>query len=315
MVVAPDDGGVNCTYLVTWDWYQDCYYPSPESTTPTYCDPVVVYNVDYILLSCPPPSGGGGGPSPEPDPDPECLGVLLLETGECIIEVPSQTDPLDSILKDTCLNNIQMSTLRSMFSSYLEGDGNTELACLRKKQFDLMKDLGVKFGFCIKDIAGAVQAYNPKKDIFYFSTEVSLNYSNIFDHEFFHSYQNKYLSNGSANFAPVKNESTGITTYPDGFINIEFETALYRDITNIGAQSAFYNNAVPISVITAYESWLDTITINNTKYPTSFTDFGGQYFYFMNLFKQYSGYADRGNIISTMTPSTLLNLFSTSNCK
>ncbi len=86
VAVAPDDGGVNCTYLVTWDWYQDCYYATPESTTPTHCDPVVVYNVDYILLSCPPPSGGGGGPSPEPDPDPEiidCYNPVYFYTAEC----------------------------------------------------------------------------------------------------------------------------------------------------------------------------------------------------------------------------------------
>ncbi|WP_426326588.1 hypothetical protein [Pedobacter sp. R-06] len=57
------------------------------------------------------------------------------------------------------------------------------------------------------------------------------------------------------------------------------------------------------------------ITVNNTKYPKTFADFGGQYFYFMEKFKQYSGYSDKGNIKYDLNPTTLLNLFSTSNCK
>lgn len=88
VMVVPGEENGDCTYLMTWDWYQDCYYPTPESTTPTYCDPVVIYNVDYILLHCIPPPGGGSPPLPEP----ECLGVLNLETGECIVEPVTPCD-------------------------------------------------------------------------------------------------------------------------------------------------------------------------------------------------------------------------------
>lgn len=76
--VLPDNP--DCTYLITWDWYQDCYYPSPESTTPTYCDPVVVYNVDYILLFCD-ETGGGGGPA-EPE-IVDCNNPAYFYTAEC----------------------------------------------------------------------------------------------------------------------------------------------------------------------------------------------------------------------------------------
>jgi len=226
------------------------------------------------------------------------------------------TDSLDAILKDTCLNATQMASLRTMFNSYLEGEGNTEWACLRKKQYKLMKSLGIKFGFCIKDMPGAAQAYDPKKNIFYFSTEASLNYTFNFNHEFFHSYQNNYLTNGTSSYSSITNQTTGVTTYPDGYINLEFEVALYFDITSSrDDQSAFSNSTVPNDIQTEYKNWLNTITANNTKYPQQFSDFGGQYFHFMDLFKQHSGYANRGNIANTMLPSTLLNLFSTTNCK
>ena len=71
----------NCTYLMTWDWYQDCYYPSPESTSPTYCDPVVIYNVEYTLLFCNnPPTGGGPSANPE---IVDCNNPAYFNSAEC----------------------------------------------------------------------------------------------------------------------------------------------------------------------------------------------------------------------------------------
>ena len=225
-------------------------------------------------------------------------------------------DSLKKIMKDTCLSATQTETLYNMFESYLSGDGNSSWACLRKKQYDLVSSLGKKFGFCIKDISGAAQAYDPKKDNFYFSTEASLGYGYNFDHEFFHSYQNTFLPGGTVGFAKAENETTGVTTYPDGFVNLEFEVALYLDITRSRIeQGAFVSDTIPNNVKAEYIAWLNTITANNTKYPKTYADLGGQYFYFMGLFKQYSGYSNKGNILNTMLPSTLLNLFSTTNCK
>lgn len=316
LMVLPDVNDDHC-YFVTYDWYQDCYYQTPESEFPYWCDPVVIYNVNYLEIPCNEDDGGAGGGDGGSAPDEDCLGVVHFATGECIEEEQeAPPEKLDSILKDTCLNTQQMLNLRLMFDSYLDGDGNAEWACLRKKQYDLMKSLGVKFGFCIKDLPGAVQSYDPKKDIFYFTNETALNYTYNFDHEFFHGYQNKSLTNGTLPYASITNPSTGVTTYPDGFINLEFETALYIDIVRSrDDQSAFVTSTVPSAIKTEYLNWLNTITENNTKYPKTFADFGGQYFYFMEKFKQYSGYSDKGNIITNMTPITLLNLFSTTNCK
>ncbi|RZL46029.1 MAG: hypothetical protein EOP00_16270 [Pedobacter sp.] len=76
-------------YIISWDWYQDCYYETEESTEPYYCDAAVVYNVETVEIPCPPNDGGdgdgGGGPSVDPD---ECLGVLVFATGQCILDPP-----------------------------------------------------------------------------------------------------------------------------------------------------------------------------------------------------------------------------------
>lgn len=109
-------------YNVSWDWYQDCYYTSPESEFPYYCDPVVVYNVQYVETPCPPGNGtgdGGGGPSPE-DPEP-CLGVLIFATGECILDeiVPTPIDTVNNIT-DSCLRALVVSLLNSEVKSQFQ---------------------------------------------------------------------------------------------------------------------------------------------------------------------------------------------------
>ncbi|MEJ5993679.1 hypothetical protein WG904_04535 [Pedobacter sp. Du54] len=121
MVLPPPDG-YNC-YFLEWDWYQDCYYANEQSTTPISCDPIVVYNVHYIQIDCPPPPGGDGdgGPSPDPYPEPECLGILLLETGECIEDPVTPCDFVREAAKNPAFK-IRMDSLAANVS------GNTEKA-------------------------------------------------------------------------------------------------------------------------------------------------------------------------------------------
>ncbi len=116
MVLPPDDE--NC-YFLEWDWYQNCYYQTEDSVTPIYCDPVVVYNVHFIQIDCPPPPGGGGGPSPDPDPEPECLGVLVFETGECIEDPVTPCDFVREAVKNPRFK-LRMDSLAANVS------GNTE---------------------------------------------------------------------------------------------------------------------------------------------------------------------------------------------
>ena len=214
-------------------------------------------------------------------------------------------------MKSNCLNSNQLDSLTNLMSSFLSGDGNTEWACLHKTQYNLMISKGAKFDFCMNSNMAYQQHYNAISESFNFQSGFSFILTTTFEHEFFHAYQDKFLSNGTNQYAIGTSSS-----YPNGYINIEFETALYSDITRDRvSQEALMNSDVPENVKIEYITWLNTITANNTTYPKTFTDFGGQYYYFMEKFKQYSGYTNKGSIDYNLKPLSLLNLFSTSNCK
>lgn len=170
---------------------------------------------------------------------------------------------------------------------------------------------GAKFSFCTNANIPSQQSYNTVSNAFNFQGDFAFSLTSTFEHEFFHAYQDKFLTNGTDQYARRTNGN-----YPNGYINIEFETALYNDITrDRSSQEALMNSNVPQSIKDEYINWLNNITTNNTKYPKTFDDFNGQYFYFVDKFKQYSGYVNMGNIDYNLKPLSLLNLFSTSNCK
>jgi len=222
-----------------------------------------------------------------------------------------KVDSLNNIMRDNCLTSNQLVSLSNLLSRYLSGEGNTEWSCLRKKQYNLMIEKNAKFGFCTNSNSAVPQSYNPINESFTFANDFSFSFTNIFEHEFFHAYQDKFTTGGTNQYAVGTSNN-----YPEGYVNIEFETAVYQDITrDRTSQDAFVNPDVPQTIRTEYQNWLNTITANNTKYPKTMADFGGQYFYFLEKFKQYSGYSNKGNIKYDLNPTSLLNLFSTSNCK
>jgi len=151
--------------------------------------------------------GGGAGNTNPPAPSPK-------------------QDSLNKIMRDNCLNTAQLESLQTMVSKYIMGDGNADWGCLRKKQYDFLVSKGAKFGFCIDNNLSTLQSYNPQSRTFKFQDENTLNYSNFFEHEFFHGFQDFSISGGSAQYA-ARTSSGG---YPDGYVNIEFETALYQDV-------------------------------------------------------------------------------------
>ena len=108
----------NC-YIVTWDWYQDCYYWSGD-TEPYWCDPPVIYNLQTTEVPCPPVDGGdgGGGPS-DPPVETECLGVLIFETGECIEDEEEAETPCK--LAKQLLNNTSFKTNFNKIMSNVSG--------------------------------------------------------------------------------------------------------------------------------------------------------------------------------------------------
>ncbi|TCD27280.1 hypothetical protein EZ456_08745 [Pedobacter psychrodurus] len=248
-------------------------------------------------------AGGSGGEHEEQYPTPE--------DGSPPSDIDPTLDSLSKIIKNHCLSGPQLSSLTELFGRFISGDGNTEWACLHKKQYDMMISKGAKFSFCTNTNMSAQQSYNTVNNTFNFQSDFSLSLTNTFEHEFFHAYQDNFLTNGTDQYAIGSNGN-----YPNGYPNIEFETALYGDIIRDRiSQDALNNSNVPQPIKDEYVVWLNSITANNTKYPKTFSDFDGQYYYFMEKFKQYSGYANMGAIDYNLKPNSLLNLFSTSNCK
>lgn len=292
----------DCTFIIEYVYEQTCYFDSPEDTEPAYCDEPMVISETIVDMVCP------------SDPGDPCADPANFGNGDCGSEWeesddPSAKDSLKKIMKDTCLNASQVDTLANMFKDWLNGQGQADAACLHKEQYEYMVSNGIKFSFCVNSNSPAYQSYNPINGGFQFQEENALKLSGTFGHEFFHAYQDAYLPNGTNQYA----QGNG---YPNGYINIEFETALYIDLMRPGAdQTAFSKLGIDENVKAEYILWLNSITANNTTFPTTFADFNGQYFYFLGLFKQHSGYSDMGNIINTMQPLSLLNLLSTTNCR
>ncbi|TDQ08232.1 hypothetical protein [Pedobacter metabolipauper] len=224
--------------------------------------------------------------------------------------LPSPTDTLSKIMLTSNLSAAQLESLRSLLSRFLSGDGNSEWACIHKQLYRHMATNNLKFGFAMNQNIQAYQSYNPVSQTFSFNNNDSFIFTNTFEHEFFHSYQD--MSIGTDGYAI----GTVAGGYPDGYTNIEFETALFGDILKSRPEStAFVNANVSPELLLEYNTWLNSITMNNTKYPKTFEDLGGKYNYFLKKFKLYSGYADKGEILLNLKPVSLLNLFSTSPCK
>lgn len=306
-LMVVDDGGGNTEscYFMTWDWYQDCYYATPESEFPYFCDPVVIYNVQYLEVPCP-NTGGGGGGGPSNDPS-ECLGILIFETGECIVDpISPPSHPLDSILKDTCLNTTQMATLKTMFSDYLSGQGDNDLKCAQMAVYKKFLASGKKIGVCIDQTIDGNGIYKPGSATIFYKYEGGIPVVALFGHEFFHGFQDSFYTGGISQY------NTGTRT---GYPNIEFEQALFYDIINGSGSADAMGSAAPDIVKTSYQNWINTITNNNTTYPKQLADFGGQYYYFLNLFHLHSPYANIGTVHNNLQPSALLYIFNSSNCK
>lgn len=296
-VMVVDDGGEKC-YFMTWAWYQDCFEISPELM---YCDEPVIYNIQYIEIPCQPPGGGGGGGDPDP-----CLNAARFATANCEEEPPAETDPLDSILKDTCLNAAQMSALRTMFSSYLDGQGDNDLKCAQMAVYHKFLGSGKKISVCIDQTIEGNGIYNPESATIFYKYEEGLPVVALFGHEFFHGFQDSFYSGGISQY------NTGTRT---GFPNLEFEQALFYDIINGSSSAIAMGSSANPLIVSEYQNWISSITSNNTIYPKQFSDFGGQFYYFLNLFYQNSTYANIGAINTNLQPLALLNIFSSSNCK
>ena len=212
-----------------------------------------------VVISCPDEDGDGGYVPPHGGTDPND-------------PEPPQQDSLQAIAKDTCLNATQMQTLKNSLANYLNGSGDASWACLQKAIYASVLAKSKKIGFCINptQVSGN-GSYSAVKGVMYFQDDYGLSNVIVFSHEFFHTYQDTHYPGGTSAF-----QSGTFTGYP----NIEFEQALFTDILNGSSGANAMGSTADISLRTEYRAWVNSITNNNTTYPTQFSDFGGQYYYF-----------------------------------
>lgn len=93
------------------------------------------------------------------------------------------------------------------------------------------------------------------------------------------------------------------------------EQALFQDILNGSGNATAMGSTASTAVRDEYRDWIKSITNNNTTYPKQFSDFGGQYYYFLNKFHQNTVGYSGGLVKTNLPPNALLNIFSPSNCK
>jgi len=215
------------------------------------------------------------------------------------------TDSLDAILKDTCLNATQMASLRSSFNNFLNGEGNTVWACIHKATYSKVAAAGKKIGFCINTITGN-GTYNALNSTITYANELGLSSFITLRHEFFHVYQDTYYTGGTLQY------NTGTRT---GYPNIEFEQALFADILNGSDNASAMGSTASIELRTEYRNWVKSITNNNTAYPKQLSDLGGQYYTFLNKFREHAYGYDVGIVKTDLPPDALLNIFNSTNCK
>ncbi len=109
----------------------------------------------------------------------------------------------------------------------------------------------------------------------------------------------------------------GISQYAtgtrDGYPNIEFEAVLYEDILNGSFQSAAAFASGNSDDKQDYINFLNSITINKTVKPTSFTSSQMQEYY--RLAEQYNQHRGYGGITRTdLPPNAMFNMFDNLDC-
>ena len=118
-----------------------------------------------------------------------------------------------------------------------------------------------------------------------FKNEDMIKNSIVFDEELFHAFQDKSYPGGTQQY------------YTNARGNIEFEARLNYDISRGGSGSIYFGDNLDNQ---AYENWLNAITENYTKIPSSPLDMnipGYQtYEYFLGKYSMLKGYSYSQNI-------------------
>lgn len=267
-------------------------------------------------------SGGGGGSagSGYSGVDPyqysdkiDCAGVAggtAIFSNECQTCIGGTTgidgcapDELEKILKlEKCLTNDQNTVINTVFNDYMN-DTSAITRCLNQFVYQKIEASGIKIGICINPTVEGNGVYRPREKNILFPTDYLLGDIRIFRHEFFHVFQDVHYPGGIEQY------------YENGFPNIEFEQALFKDISSGAGDESAMGPSASIELKEEYRAWLKSITNNFNTSPKQFSDFQDKYYYFLDKFHLQSPYAGRGKINYNLLPNALLNIFSISKCK
>ncbi len=175
---------------------------------------------------------------------------------------------------------------------------------------------GQAFSFCIDSTANGFNvSYSPQNNSFTFATDFAATpvFADLLEHEFFHAYQNSTYPGGTTIYAKKAGAAN-----PAGFVNIEFEEAVFLDIAT-NSHQAFSSGTADQQ--NQYNTWISNLTANGTAYPqlttgtAAYTTFINQYNSFLSQYNALPNNPNTSPIIN-LTPQAFLTLFKnvTPNC-
>ena len=277
--------------------------PGGNPPVPPKCNPPAgsggEESVQSLIINVtePPPGGDGGMPPPTTVP--------------CNVTVPKTVINVDSTFKAVLCGGLKSSEVASIQSTI---NAFENLNCASKFLTNYFGNQ--TFSFCIDSLSqngnGGNVNYNPVNNSFTFTTDYAATpvFADLLEHEFFHLYQNAIYPGGTAKYA--KSTAVGASN-PAGFVNIEFEEAVFLDIAT-NSRQAFASGTSDQKK--AYDTWINQLTDNDTIYPnlnsssTAYSQFISSYNSFLS---QYNNLPDNPNAspIVSLTPQAFLDIFQT----
>jgi hypothetical protein len=220
--------------------------------------------------------GGGGAGNTEPPPQ------------------ETRRDSVKKIIKDYCagLEPTKQAAIVNALINFADYN------CINNGMLKAMVQSGAQFTFCIKSTIATSAEYNNSNKAISFKTEDDMT-APIVAEELFHYYQS------------TKYPDMGQYSVNNGWANIEFEAALWRDI-KAGSYNAGALAFGTQEQQAAYQEWIIAITNNNTTYPTSLSNLQGQYNYYLNIFSDL--HPSFGTPIN-MNPQAIFSNFTSFGCK
>lgn len=161
---------------------------------------------------------------------------------------------------------------------------------------------GLTLSLCIGSLTSGIGSANyvASSKSLIFASDFAASHVDTYRHELFHAYQDNVGYSG------------GIGSYglgQAGFVNIEFEQAVFKDIMN-GYATALGQFA-DADIREDYIEWIISLTNNATAYPNvvSITDFETKYFQFLTEFNNSDPIYGGGTIIQSLKPNALKKIF------